>query len=134
MDLDTLITGLGSAVLDTGEPISPGQARRMACAAGIIPTVLGGDSVPVDLGRSTRLFTPAQRIALNVRDQGCTAEHCDRPPAWCEAHHDTPWSHGGPTDLTNARLLCTHHHHLAPRRPHDLRHHPDGTVRFTRRQ
>jgi hypothetical protein len=59
MDLDTLVTGVASAVLDTGEPVSPGQARRMACAAGIIPTVLGDDSVPVDLGRTVRLFTPA---------------------------------------------------------------------------
>jgi hypothetical protein len=134
VDLDTLTTGLGSATLDTGEPISPGQARRMACTAGIIPTVLDSDSVPLDLGRSTRLFTPTQRLALVLRDGGCTAEHCDRPPAWCEAHHDTPWAHDGPTDLTNARLLCTHHHHLAHDDRYDMRHHPDGKVRFTRRQ
>lgn len=132
--LDTLRDGLGSAVLDTGEPISPAQARRMACAADLIPAVLGTDSHPLDLGRANRLFTPAQRVALNLRDQGCTAEHCDRPPAWTEAHHDTPWSQGGPTDLGNARLLCAFHH----QRIHDSAYAtirlPAGKVRFTRRQ
>ena len=39
------------AVLDTGEPISPAQARQLACEAGIIPMVLGGKSKILDLGR-----------------------------------------------------------------------------------
>jgi hypothetical protein len=134
VDLDTLRTGLGSAVLDTGEHISPGQTRRMACVAGIIPVVLGSDSVPLDLGRTSRLFSHAQRVALALRDGGCTADGCDRPPAWCEAHHDTPWSHGGATDLANARLLCPHHHQLAHDERYDMRRLPDGKVRFVRRQ
>nr|WP_232421869.1 HNH endonuclease signature motif containing protein [Nocardioides sp. Iso805N] len=37
------------------------------------------------------------------------------PATWCDAHHENPWSQGGPTDLTNAALLCGHHH----RRAHD---------------
>ncbi|MGI8578865.1 MAG: HNH endonuclease signature motif containing protein [Nocardioidaceae bacterium] len=35
-----------------------------------------------------------------------------RAPGWCESHHITAWSRGGPTDLTNGCLLCTWHHHL----------------------
>ncbi|WP_395940274.1 HNH endonuclease signature motif containing protein [Arthrobacter sp. KBS0703] len=34
------------------------------------------------------------------------------PRPWCEAHHTTYWSHGGPTNTDNGTLLCTHHHHL----------------------
>ncbi|MBA2574657.1 MAG: HNH endonuclease, partial [Nocardioidaceae bacterium] len=37
---------------------------------------------------------------------------CNRPPSWTEAHHITPWSHGGPTDLANGCLLCGFHHRL----------------------
>lgn len=46
---------------DTGHPLSPGEVRRAACSAGLIPAVLGTASVPINLGRSTRLFTSAQK-------------------------------------------------------------------------
>ena len=55
MPLETLMGGLKAAHLDTGETISPGQARRLACEAGIIPAVLGGNSQVLDLGRGTAL-------------------------------------------------------------------------------
>ena len=42
MGLGTLLGGLAAASLDTGTRISAGQARRLACEAGIIPAVLGG--------------------------------------------------------------------------------------------
>ena len=54
----------------TGSP--PAQARRLACQAGIIPVVLGGDSEILDVGRTRRLVTDAIRKALNLRDRGCT--------------------------------------------------------------
>ena len=44
MSLQTLLGGLGSADLLTGHQLSPGEARRLACEAGIVPVVLGGDS------------------------------------------------------------------------------------------
>ena len=47
-----------------GDRITAAQARRLACTAKILPVVLGGDSLPLDLGRTRRLFTPAQRKAL----------------------------------------------------------------------
>ena len=57
MDLDTLMGGLKAAHLDTGETISPGAARRLACQAGIIPAVLDGKSQVLDLGRGKRYYT-----------------------------------------------------------------------------
>src|SRR5699024_3879025 len=48
----------GGAVTMTGQVLAPGVARRMACDAGIIPVVLGGEGEVLDLGRSVRLFTP----------------------------------------------------------------------------
>ena len=134
MDLETLLGGIKAASLDTGGRISAGEARRLACRAGIIPVVLGGPSVPLDVGRKRRFHTEAQRIAMGVRDGGCTAAGCDAPPAMTEAHHDEiSWSEGGGTSVEKGRLLCPSHH----RRVHDptFQHPLDkhGKVRFTRR-
>jgi hypothetical protein len=131
--LDQLMSGIGAAALDTGGRVSAGQARRLACGAGIIPAVLGSGSLPLDLGRAARLHSPGQRTAMAIRDRGCTADGCDRPPAWCEAHHDRPWSTGGTTTVADGRLLCPRHHHLAHHSGYDMRHLPDGRVRFARR-
>ncbi|MDP9319063.1 MAG: HNH endonuclease [Actinomycetota bacterium] len=112
ISLDQLKTGLGEAMLDTGTAMSPGQGRRLACNAGVIPAVLGANSAILDLGLAQRLYDRHQRIALAVRDRGCTWPGCDRPPLWCEAHHIISWADGGPTDPANGCLLCPFHHHL----------------------
>jgi hypothetical protein len=90
LDLDTLVTGLGAASLSTGERISAGETRRLACRAGLVPAVLGTDSTPLDLGRTARLYNLPQRRALVVRDGGCTTQGCGLPPGVCHAHHDDP--------------------------------------------
>ena len=133
LDLNTLTTGIGAASLSTGERISAGEARRLACRAGLVPAVLGTRSVPLDLGRTARLFNAAQRRAMIACDRGCTAQGCGLPPGVCHAHHDDPWAGGGPTDLANGRLLCPRHHRLAHDRRYDVRHHPDRTVTSHRR-
>ena len=94
------------------EPISAGAARRIACGAGIIPAVLGGRSQILDYGHTRRTASPGQRKALALRDGGCTARGCDRPPSWCEAHHLIPWSILPRTDLNNLALVCDAHHDL----------------------
>ncbi len=109
---DKLTTAIGEATLTTGTAISAAQARRLACNAGLLPLVLGGDSAILDLGLTQRLFDRYQRIALAIRDQGCIFPSCDRPPAWTEAHHIDSWLAAGPTDLSNGCLLCHFHHQL----------------------
>jgi hypothetical protein len=132
--IDALRSGLGVAVTDTGHRISAGEARRLACRAGIIPMVLDGDSMPLDLGREKRLFDRYQKHAINQRYQGCAAHSCDRPPAWVEYHHQHPWSHGGATDANNGISLCPAHHRMADHPDsYDMRRLPDGKVRFSRR-
>jgi hypothetical protein len=133
MDVDTLMGGLKAAQLDTGQRISPGLARKLACEAGIIPAVLGGPSQVLDLGRKTRFHTEPQRIALALQQGGCTAEGCDWPPGMCQVHHDIPWSKGGPTDLKHGRLLCPHHHARAHDPAYNMTKLPEGKVRFHRR-
>ncbi len=95
IDHTVLQGALKAAHLDTGATITAGEARRLACSAGIIPAVLNGKSVALDLGRENRLFSEAQRLAAGLRHDHCTADGCERPYAWCELHHHRPWSQGG---------------------------------------
>ena len=115
IDHDRLHESLGAAHLDTGHDLSAGEARRLACSAGILPAVLDGTSLPLDLGRTHRFFSEAQRVALATTYDECSAEGCDRPFAWSELHHEDPWARGGATDLALAVPLCRFHH----RRVHD---------------
>jgi hypothetical protein len=129
-ELNTLRDALKVAGLDTGESLSAAEVRRLACNARLVPAVLGGASVPLDLGRSARLFSNTQRLAVGIAHKTCIAEGCDRSAAWCELHHDDPWAHGGRTDLDKAVPACHFHH----RRLHDPRYRntraPDGSIRF----
>ncbi|MGH3515871.1 MAG: HNH endonuclease signature motif containing protein, partial [Haloechinothrix sp.] len=77
----------------------------------------------LDLGRTQRLVTPAQRRALNLRDRGCIHPGCTRPTRWTQAHHITERTKDqGPSDLSNMCLLCTEHHRLI--------HHSDWEIRM----
>ncbi len=103
---------IAAGVLESGQPISAGDLRRLACDADLLPAVLGGPSQILDLGRSQRLVTPGLRQALNLRDRGCVFPGCAAPVGVCHAHHTIPWYDGGPTDLAHTALVCPHHHNL----------------------
>lgn len=127
------LAAVGIASTSTGDDLTAGQARRLACTAGILPQVLGGKSELLDLGRTRRLFAGPLRTALDARDQQCRSIGCDIPAAWCEAHHTKPWAQGGKTRLDDGVLLCSHHHHRIhdPRYTHAFQ--PNGDVQFHRR-
>ncbi len=98
--------------------------------------MLGGASVPLDLGRERRFFSEAQRTTLATKYDSCATAGCDRPYAWSELHHQHPWQHGGTTDLDRAIPLCPRHHGKI----HDtgylntITSKPDGTKRVVFRQ
>ncbi|WP_406035699.1 HNH endonuclease [Nocardioides sp. NBC_00163] len=133
IDIDQLRNEAGIAQILGGSPITAAEARRLACTAGIIPAVLGGASEVLDFGRKERFFTAAQRRALLLRSATCEAEGCDIPGTWAEAHHWLAWAQGGATDLDNAALLCSHHHHRAHDTAYLHERLPSGDIRFTRR-
>jgi len=87
--------------------------RRLACDAEIIPVVLNGESVPVDVGRAKRLATVHQRRALGAVYESCAIPECQVKFTHCEPHHIEYWEHGGRTDLSNLVPLCSRHHHAA---------------------
>jgi hypothetical protein len=115
MDYDRLRAGIAAGTLDDGGLVSPDTVRRMACDAGTIPATLKGTGEVLDVGRERRLFSGHLRRALVVRDRGCAFPACDRPPRWCDGHHVKHWIDGGRTALSNAVLLCGHHHRLVHR-------------------
>ncbi len=133
LELEHLLDGLASARVDAGTRISAGQARRLSCGAGIVPVVLGGDSVVLDEGRAKRLHTVFQRRAISVRYDTCAAEGCERPFAWCDIHHPHAWKDGGQTNLDNAVPLCGHHHRRAHDNRFTMKFLASGEVRYRRR-
>lgn len=100
----------GAGLTTTGQVLSAGQVRQLACEAELIPVVLGTKSQILDVGREHRLATPAQVKALRYRDKGCTFPGCTVPPEWCIAHHIIWWKNGGRTDMDTLALLCEQHH------------------------
>jgi Domain of unknown function (DUF222) len=92
--------------------LHPVAVGRVACDASVVRVLLSPDGVPVELGRSVRLFSSAQRRLLALRDAGCRFPGCDRPPAFTDAHHVQSWLDGGRTDVINGLLLCRFHHRL----------------------
>ena len=85
--------------------------RRLACDAAILPMVLNGEGIVLDVGRGQRLATPMQRAALAAMYSTCAL--CDTPFRRCKIHHLQYWEEGGETNLDNLVPLCFHHHHCA---------------------
>jgi len=133
IDHTVLAGAMKAAHLDTDQTLSAGEARRLACTAGILPAVLGTKSVALDLGRESRLFSESQRLAKGLEHTTCAAAGCERPYAWCELHHRQPWARGGRTNLADAIPLCSQHHHRIHDTGYNRQTLPDGTIRFSRR-
>ena len=129
-----LAAGAGVGTLGDGTRISASEARRLACGANILPAVLDGDSEVLDLGRTRRLFSPAQRKALAIRQRTCQADGCTVPSTWCEAHHaGDPWAAAAAPTSTDGMLLCSWHHHRIHDDRYLVQNTPNGGVRFHRR-
>ncbi|MGB7981716.1 MAG: HNH endonuclease signature motif containing protein [Candidatus Nanopelagicales bacterium] len=107
-----------------GSPAWPRQ--RLTCDAVLSHLTVDADGIPLRLGRSARVVSPALRRVIDVRDRHCVFAGCTAPAMWCQAHHLVHWEDGGPTDERNLALLCGHHHRAIHERGLDLRWTPDG--------
>ncbi len=131
VDWADLKAGAGTATLDTGEVLSVAAVRRLCCDAEVLPIVLNGDGVPLDVGRWSRLVTMGIWLALVARDRHCAFPGCTRPPSACDAHHIEHWVNGGKTKLSNMVLLCKAHHTIIHSTPWQVRINPaDGKPEF----
>ena len=112
----TGVPGAGLATCETTRrPLTTTQLQHLACTALLHTVTLscqGPQAAALALGRTVRLFSPAQRRAMLARDGGCVIPGCTAPPGWLEAHHVHDWAEGGPTDVDLGVLLCGRHHLL----------------------
>ncbi|HVW81602.1 MAG TPA: DUF222 domain-containing protein [Mycobacteriales bacterium] len=116
-----------------GVAVSPNTARMLACDAGIIPAVLGSASEVLDLGRSTRTWSRAQRRAAKIRANGhCESPKCQAAILRCDLHHEDYWENGGQTNLDKAIYLCAYHHWLEHHTEWHHSRNKDGTVELRR--
>ena len=113
IDVESLESGSGHATIDgVDQPVSAATACELIASAGVTPVLVRRGSEVLDLGRSARLFSAAQKVALVERDGGCAWPGCQRPPSHTQAHHIKWWKRdAGPSDLANGIMLCSHHHH-----------------------
>jgi hypothetical protein len=109
--MEELMDRTGYGRTTDGTLLSTAEVLRLANQAHILPTVLTQSGAVLEMGRSRRVATPTQTLALIARDSGCSFPACDHPPEFCERHHITEWVDGGLTNLDNLTLLCRFHHH-----------------------
>ncbi len=104
-------SSVAPATLEDGTPVAMSELARALCDAEITRIVMSAEGVPLDVGRTRRLFTTAQRRAVVARDRGCVWNGCEQQASRCEVHHVRWWDrHQGPTSVPNAALLCRYHH------------------------
>ncbi|MET0989501.1 MAG: DUF222 domain-containing protein, partial [Glaciihabitans sp.] len=100
------------------ESVSIDTIKELACENGYRPIIVGDSGEVLWLGKQPRYFSDAQRRAVIVRDGPyCAVKGCTRPARQCHMHHIVFYSLGGPSDIDNAILLCSEHHHMIHKSP-----------------
>ncbi len=99
-----------------GTLLSNGQVAALLTEADIERVVFAPPGRDItDLGRRTRLFTPAQRRVIQLRDRTCGHPDCEEPTERCDMNHwPTPWAQGGETNISNGRSDCPLHNRVTP--------------------
>lgn len=102
------LAGVAGGLHETlnGDIVDIDTLRMIACDCSISRIVLGPDSEVLDVGRKTRVWSPAQRRAIIARDRHCQGPGCERDPRWCDIHHIDHWADGGTTGVDKGVLLC----------------------------
>ncbi len=91
---------------ENGDIVDIDTLRMTACDCSLTRIVLGPDSEVLDVGRKTRVWTPAQRRAITARDRHCQGPGCRAKPRHCDIHHEDHWADGGTTTVDKGKLFC----------------------------
>lgn len=103
-------TAAGQAWCEQLGHLAPDTLTRFGCSAVFERVLLAPNGAVLNLGRTVRLATAAQRRALAARDKGCIIPGCTRPANQTDAHHVNGWATGALTDIAELALLCGPHH------------------------
>ena len=99
------LPGMGKAISDGGVRMSIAEAIEKVAAGNSFLQVLGDKGQSLFLGRSQRLGTMAQYLALCGEEGGSSAPGKATPPAMCDMHHIESWTRGGATDISNLTFV-----------------------------
>jgi hypothetical protein len=100
----------------SGAPIPAAHVRDLIGDATIRAILTLGEWRPVNVGSAHRTLPAWLRIVLAAMHQHCRGPDCDRPAAWTQAAHRTPWRATYVTDLNDSLPLCAFHHKLLDER------------------
>lgn len=130
--LRELETMAGIGLTASGAQIPIADVIRMAAHANHYLAVFENHcEVPLYLGRSKRIASPAQRLVLHARDRGCTRPGCTCPPDRCQCHHARQdFAAGGRTDITDLTLACPKSNRLVRNGGWTTRIRDDGRVEW----
>ncbi len=109
MDATAVDAGHGAASDAANDPAANASQTR-ADAAELSRLLMSTAVAVLYVGRTSRLVTPRQRRALEIRDRHCVFPGCRAHPRRCQAHHVREWDADGLTDIDNLALLCVRHH------------------------
>ena len=112
MSLTDLEHHAGVATTASGGIVPLSDALRMAEKARPYLAVFDHAGLPLHLGRTRRLASPEQRLALMATLRGCSRPGCDAPATLCAVHHVRDYRTGGATDIENLVWACDHCHSL----------------------
>lgn len=98
-------------IVGQSDPVSRATVERHICSDGHQTITVDPQGNPLDVGRTQRLHTKKQRIALAIRDGGCCFGDCERIVGMVEVHHIDHWHRDrGGTSVDRGILLCRYHH------------------------
>ena len=128
----------GYPLVDWGLPITApfSAAKDYIAGSRIRPVIVDGNGIvdaggPLQLGRSRRVASAAQRRALVALYPTCALDGCSVGFRHCVIHHVHWWRHGGSTDLDTLIPLCNRHHHRVHDDNWQLHLDPDRTLTVT---
>lgn len=100
-------------VLESGPNVARQALQAVLCGAVAEVVARTEDGEYMNFGRRVRTAPPSMRRALLHKYRGmCAVDGC-RSRNRLQAHHVTPWAHGGETNLEEMIIVCWYHHMVA---------------------
>ena len=122
----------GQCCDDRGWNLPDAIRQYITCDGLLTPTFIDG-SIPISVGRTSRMIPQRTRRLVLLRDGGCAVPGCTQTHI-IEVHHIIHWENDGPTDTWNLIALCPHHHRMHHKGDLGITGNADdGTVVFTDR-
>ncbi len=111
--------------LSDGSKLPTAALEELSCNARWAGLVFDRAGDAIWRSRSRRTVTDTQWQALLATYGGCF--HCGVPAGMCQAHHITPYSQGGATNLKNLIMVCWNCHHKIHHHNWQIEKHLDGS-------